>query len=147
MFLQPMHSQCITSYSLLREVSLTLCVRHTFAPNHTPYIIFVIPSPLHPSPSLVRQQPAMEAAATIIDLRRASARKCKARSRATDAKRAAERIRERTAKARRKNEARRQRRSKKLHNPLLEAVGFRRRRLLSPFSTGALCAICPHATL
>ena len=53
----------------------------------------VIPSPLHPSPSLVRQ-PAMEAEATIIDLRRASARKRKARSRAKkkEAKHAAERI-------------------------------------------------------
>ena len=68
------------------------CVRHTFAPNHTPYTIVVIPSSLHPWPSLVRQQPAMEAAATIINLRRASARERKARSRAnqTDAKRAAE---------------------------------------------------------
>ena len=36
-------------------------------------------SPLHPSPSLVQRQPAMEAAATIIDLWRASARKRKAR--------------------------------------------------------------------
>ena len=53
----------------------------------------VIPSPLHPSPSLVRQ-PTMEAEATIIDLQRASARKRKARSRAKkkEAKHAAERI-------------------------------------------------------
>ena len=60
--------------------------------SHTTHI----PSPLHPLPSLVRQQPAMEAAATIIDLRRASARERMARSRAKrkEAKRAAEKIRE-----------------------------------------------------
>ena len=65
--------------------------------SHTTHI----PSPLHPSPSLVRQQPAMEAAATIIDLRRASARERMARSRAKrkEAKRAAEKIRERKAAA------------------------------------------------
>ncbi len=89
------HTQC-------REVSHTLCVHHTFAPNRTPYTIVVIPSPLHPLPSLVRQQPAMEAAVTIINLRRASARERKAHSHAneTDAKRVAEKIKERECKAR-----------------------------------------------
>jgi hypothetical protein len=36
---------------------LLLLTRKNFAPNHTPYTIVVIPSPLRLSPSLVRQQP------------------------------------------------------------------------------------------
>ena len=88
------------------------CVRHTFAPNHTPY---PTRSVYHNSaPSSVRHtfaQPTMEGAATIIDLWRASARKRKARSRANeiDAKREAEKImvRERMARSRAKQKVER----------------------------------------
>ena len=66
-----------------------LCPSHLCPQPHT------IHHRCHPiaTPSLVWQQPAMEGAATIIDLRRASARKRKARSRAneTDGKHAVER--------------------------------------------------------